>query len=103
MYINLFYSFGFVYYSNVDEAEEVFDSPDNITVDGRALFIDFVTPKLPDGKCGGTVCSTAHSLLLVFSCTVLYRELVPFIWTKCNHRQVIFYCYNNNYYYYYRR
>ena len=43
--VYIFYSFGHVEYRTVDEAKAVFDTPDNIVLDGRSLFIDYVSPR----------------------------------------------------------
>jgi len=38
-------SYGFVKYATVDEAKAVFDSPNDIVLDGRSLYIDYASPQ----------------------------------------------------------
>ena len=38
-------------YRTVDEAKAVFDTPDNIVLDGRSLFIDYVSPRSKKVEC----------------------------------------------------
>ena len=42
--------FGYVEYSSVDEAKAVFESPENIILDGRRLFIDYASPHQRKGE-----------------------------------------------------
>lgn len=39
--ILFFYSFGYVEFASVDEAQAVFDKEENFVLDGRSLFIDY--------------------------------------------------------------
>jgi len=39
--LNILYSYAVVEYSTVDEAKAVFDSPEDIVLDGHTLFLDY--------------------------------------------------------------
>ena len=39
----MFYRYGFVEYDSVDEAQTVFNNPENIELNGRVLYIDYAT------------------------------------------------------------
>jgi len=47
---NFLYSYAIVEYCSVDEAKAVFDNPEDIVLDGRALYLDYTIYRQSNGK-----------------------------------------------------
>jgi len=77
--------FGFVHYSSVEEAKAVFDKPENIEVDGRVLFIDFITPKQPESENIKYFCKNVlRSIATLIRVLVLSIEAHSFVYQVLN-------------------
>lgn len=51
--------FGYVEFANVEDAQNVFDSPENIELDGRVLYIDYGSdPKFDESERGKVIPNT---------------------------------------------
>jgi len=67
-----FHRCGFVDYPSVEEAKHVFDNPEDITMDGNVLFINFARPR--EGEFCSTTAPTVRGVSLNFHEIHMIRE-----------------------------